>query len=125
MKMFLTFLVSTLIIRGTEQDVGTNCFILNPGFLCSICHTAFSGKIEPGISSRWNEVHLSYTLSAINSIVTGFEIHQQHPPSKAISIDVFPDPLQMITIIMVMYKTNIKHENSRRSNDKVDTITFE
>ena len=56
----------------------------------------------------------------------GLSKHQPDTPSKAISIDVFPDPLQMIaTGFKIMAVVNKKNEDSRRSDDQIDTITFE
>ena len=49
--------------------------------------------------------------------------HQPNPPSKAISIDVFPDPLKKIITDHKWLCT--KHENSPRSDDQIDTMTLE
>ena len=68
-------------------------------------------------------MHLSYTSGIINGNV--IDENQLNTPSKAISIDVFPDPLQMITTGYNHTVVNLKIEDSRRSDDQVDTITFE
>jgi hypothetical protein len=53
--------------------------------------------------------------------VKGLAKHQPNTPSNAISIDVFPDPLQTMT---TSYNLN-KMKNSRRSDDQINTVTFE
>ena len=54
-----TFLVPSLVIRGTEQNIITDRFVLNPALLRSVRNATRTRKIRPCVQREAYTVHFA------------------------------------------------------------------